>query len=122
MYTFIAPYLLLIIPLGCVGVYLCYRKYAASQEIMHLSDIQQIYHTSSKYLYLLYTGLFLSMTCVGIILAHPVSYEYSGEQDEYFIDIGVILDSSYSMLAEDIYPNRFEASTKMIEEFIQESR
>ena len=32
-----------------------------------------------------------------------------------------MLDTSYSMLAKDIYPNRLEASTSMIDEFIEQS-
>jgi len=122
MYSFITPYLLITIPIGLLGFYVWYSKNNRAKEVWIFSDIEQIYHRSSIYLSLLLVWWVMSIVSLGIALAHPVSYNTSGSDNSYFLDVWVVLDSSYSMLAQDVYPNRFEASLDMIQTFVTDAR
>ena len=61
----------------------------------------------------------LSMLFVIISLARPQTIGGQKKQWVEGIDIIIVLDISASMLAEDIHPNRLEASKKIIKKFIQ---
>ncbi len=80
----------------------------------------QIYRNNSIYFSLLICSMLISFICIWGLLAWPYqSYELQ-ETRQKGRDIVVILDLSYSMLAQDMSPNRLETAKRVLQEFFVE--
>lgn len=67
---------------------------------------------NSKFLLILIFILFV------LLLANPVLKNYKQKEKKEWIDIVVVMDLSYSMKADDLKPNRLEASKSILSDFI----
>lgn len=61
--------------------------------------------------------IFLSI-CFVIWLAYPVIHQTKRQVSKDGVDIEIVFDVSYSMIAEDIFPSRIEAAKKVFSDFI----
>lgn len=116
--TFLQPIFFIgIIPIFILILFIYFKK-DASSYFLWLSDIQKVYGQHA-FFYKLY---FLIVTCISLIffmlLAHPVSYLSEEKIIKNGIDIEIIMDLSYSMIAEDLQPNRLEVAKKVTSNFI----
>lgn len=62
----------------------------------------------------------LTFTLIVICLARPQSYKAWNESETEGIDIMLSMDVSYSMLSEDVQPNRLEVAKDVASEFISD--
>ncbi|MCH2188693.1 VWA domain-containing protein, partial [Candidatus Gracilibacteria bacterium] len=119
MCNFYFPYVFLLLPVILFGGYYFIRKNISGYEIDTFQDIETIYHAHSPKIYI-FSFLVGVSTFLGIaFFAHPYCLEQ--QEDEHVMDLGILLDSSYSMLARDLHPNRFEATTQAISDFLPQS-
>jgi Ca-activated chloride channel family protein len=118
MFDFLQPNILyLIIPIIGLVVFL-YIKKSSSKNFIGYSDIKDIYKTSTNYLKLYYFVILLIFIVSMIIIAQPIERNIDEKIKKNGIDIMLVLDVSYSMKAEDLYPNRLEAAKEIISEFL----
>jgi Ca-activated chloride channel family protein len=66
-------------------------------------------------------SIFLSMLLFLIILASPQKYEKAIIPPPKTQDITFVVDLSYSMLAEDIAPNRIESAKKLLRSLVEKA-
>ena len=116
--TFLYPlYFIGIIPIVCLLLFLYFKK-TKSINFSGFSDLQKIYGQNS----LVYKWYFLLIFFISFvflsILAHPVNYSSEDTIKKNGIDIKLVFDLSYSMIAEDLKPNRLEVAKDMISLFI----
>ena len=71
--------------------------------------------SNSKQIYLLYASLFL----IVIALARPALKNSPAKESFDSQDFIIAIDASYSMMADDIKPNRFEAAKKAIKKLLK---
>lgn len=100
--------------------YLLYRK--KCEPAMRMSDTFT-YRYAPKSLRIRLMGLpvllrIVTFVLIVIILARPQTYNNWGKRTVEGIDIMLAMDVSTSMLAEDLKPNRIEASKSVAAEFI----
>ena len=121
--TFANPHylylLLLLIPL-IVWYVLKLRKKQASLQVSAMQAFNTMKATTFK-VYLRHLPFVLRMTAIAIaiiILARPQSTNSWENRSTEGIDIMLVMDISSSMLAEDLKPNRLEASKNVAASFI----
>lgn len=116
---FLSPYFFLLLLLLPIIVILDYKSRKKGIYFRVTPLLEKIYGSSVwRYFYL---PLFLKLVIVSLficILANPVTRSVREEVSKNGIDLAIVFDISKSMLAEDIAPNRLEATKKVISEFI----
>ena len=116
--TFLNPvYFLLSIPVFILIVYI-YLKQDTSQFFSGFSDLQTVYGSNALFHKLFFILIALISFLFISILAGPVSYTSEQKIEKNGIDIQLVLDLSYSMVAEDLKPNRLEVAKNVIVDFI----
>ncbi len=116
MFKFANPYFFLLIP---IMVYLFFRKKkntgikVPSTETIKKMKIKTKKHLIGKYL------IFISTLFMVVGLARPQIVNEGVSIERNGIDMVIALDLSRSMLEQDIYPNRLEASKIILEDFAQ---
>lgn len=113
-------YLLLVLPL--MGAWYWYKNYRSKAEIQISTTLPFAATKRSvrQYLYhLLFVFRILAVGLLIVALARPQSSSSRQDVTIEGIDIVLSLDISGSMLAEDLKPNRLEASKDVAKEFIQ---
>lgn len=118
MYYFeYTEYFLLLIPIFTFLVFL-YLKWWKNIVFWDIKIIRKVFKNNSFY-YKIYFLLFFIIFIVYIsIFSNLIIREEQDKVKENGIDIQLVLDVSYSMLADDFVPNRLEASKKIIWNFI----
>ena len=116
--TFLTPiYFLWVIPLFIFIVFIYFKK-EQNTYFLWLSELQKVYGRSAVF-YKLY---FILLFCISVVflslLAHPVEYLSEEKIKKNGIDIEIVMDLSYSMIAEDLQPNRLEVAKKVTSDFI----
>lgn len=110
--------LLLLIPY--IAWYILRRK--RNEATLQISDARVYDHTPKSYkIYLLHAPFVLrvaALTLIILVLARPQSTNSWQNSEIEGIDIMLAIDVSTSMLAEDLKPNRLEASKDVAAEFI----
>ncbi|MCE1188611.1 MAG: VWA domain-containing protein [Ignavibacteria bacterium] len=120
--TFAYPWvfvLLLIVPALIVWQWLRGRKRGTVFSFPQLKLLVARGKTLRERLHILPFYLrMLALICVIIALARPQSFSSGENIYSEGIDIGIVIDISGSMLAEDFKPNRIEAAKKITRDFI----
>ena len=120
--TFAHPYLLLlllVIPLMAVWYVLRYRKQKPALQFSNISLFKGVHKTFRQRAYpLLFILRMVAVGALVVALARPQSMLSRQEMKVEGIDIGLAMDVSGSMLAEDFKPKRLEAAKKVAAEFI----
>jgi len=116
--TFLHPiYFLWVLPI-LVWLVFIYLKKDTKHSFSGFSDLEQAYGQNSIF----YTLYFLLIFCISVlflsILAHPVQYNSEKKIHKNGIDIQLVMDLSYSMIAKDLSPSRLEVAKKMMIGFI----
>lgn len=113
-------YFLLIIPI-LIGLYI-YLQYQRKKKMARYSDTslaQRLTQEDSAQMHHIKFGIFLlGLACLIIAIANPQVGSSLEKGKRQGIDIMICMDISNSMLAEDIQPNRLEASKMALSRFI----
>lgn len=119
--TFLAPwYFLLILP-SLFFVYFLYKTKKFWIKFHEFEDLRQIYSTKKfNSFYLELFIVFLILFNFIIILANPAQEFQKERINKNGIDMILAFDVSYSMLAEDLKPNRLEVAKDVIINFIDQ--
>jgi Ca-activated chloride channel family protein len=113
-FTFLHPwFFLLLIPL-LVLVWFVYVKNSHVQPFSGFSDLIKVYQSNSVYIKLYYILIFCILFFFVAIFSNFVSQVEKEKETKEGVDINIVLDVSYSMLAEDMKPSRLEVSKKII--------
>lgn len=113
------PFMFLLLILVPVLVYFEMKRKNKWTKFAPINLLVKVYGLSSIWFYIEMFLSILMLCCFIIILANPWFTNYRNEESRKWIDIAIVMDISKSMLAEDILPNRLEASKKVIENFIK---
>ncbi|MDD2565310.1 MAG: VWA domain-containing protein [Candidatus Gracilibacteria bacterium] len=113
------PFMFLLLILVPVLVYFEMKRKNKGTKFAPINLLVKVYGLSSIWFYIEMFLSILMLCCFIIILANPGFTNYRNEESRKGIDIAIVMDISKSMLAEDILPNRLEASKKVIENFIK---
>ncbi len=116
--TFLQPlYFIGIVPIFIMLCFIYLKKWQ-NTHFLWLSDLQKIYGNNALF-YRLYIVLLAIISIVFLaILAHPVDYSVEEKVKKNGIDIEIVMDLSYSMIAEDLNPNRLDVAKKVTSDFI----
>lgn len=114
--------LLLLLLIPYILWYFLYRK--KGEPTMRLSDTHA-YEFASKSLRVRLVHLPMLLRCltytlIVICLARPQSYNAWSKSETEGIDIMLCMDVSYSMLSEDVQPNRLEVAKDVAAEFVSD--
>lgn len=117
-------YLLFVIPALIVFLYLAgLVKQRRMRRFAHDAVIRKISYSHSRRNDFIRTALYcIALLCMIIALARPQWGEEKVEIKHRGIDVMFVIDTSLSMLAEDIVPNRFEKARLEVKSFIKEMR
>jgi len=110
---------LLLIPL-CTAWYIWrQRSYSATMLVSQSSTFKALPKTYKYYLlHVPFSLRMLALACIVVVLARPQSTASWENSTTYGIDIVLSVDVSSSMLAEDLKPNRLEASKDVAMSFV----
>lgn len=117
--TFVYPvYFLLSIPIFMLLIFI-YRRQSNSGFFAGFSDLQSVYGTNAFF----HKLFFVLLCCISFLLlcmlSGPVSYTQEKKIEKNGIDIQIVLDLSYSMVAEDLSPNRLEVAKGVLTSFVE---
>ena len=119
-FTFLYPeYFFLIGPLFLL-LFFIYKKNNKKIFFSFFSDLEKIYKKNTIYLKLYYLVVFLILLCFVFIFSNLVQQSEKKDVNKNGIDINIVLDVSYSILAADLKPNRLEVSKSIIWDFVEQ--
>lgn len=110
-------YFLLLIPIFLFLGFL-YLKWWKNIVIWDVEILKEVFKNNSLYYKIYYSLLFVIFIVYISIFANLIIKEEQEKINENWIDIELVLDVSYSMLADDFKPNRLESSKKIIWRFL----
>ena len=110
-------YFILLIPLFILVLFL-YFKWWYKIKFWPINDLKEIYPRKTFIYKFYYFLLFIIFIFYVIILANPVIQNVNEKIKKNWIDIEIVLDVSYSMIAEDLKPNRLEVAKNVINQFL----
>ena len=111
-------YFLILIPIGVI-LLLLYIYGWRKKYFQALDDILNVFWHSTYYYRIYYLLIFFVCTFFISIFAQPVIEDTKEKQKKNGIDIQIVLDVSYSMIAEDLSPNRLEVAKDVIGNFLE---
>ncbi|MCP4523486.1 MAG: VWA domain-containing protein [Candidatus Gracilibacteria bacterium] len=118
MFQILYPFLIaIIIPILGLIIFL-YKKNNQTSHFGAFGDIEKIYKNNSMSYKKYYFLVFLISLGSVIIISQPTLQNTKENISKDGIDIMLVLDVSYSMLAEDIEPNRLDVAKNIIIDFI----
>lgn len=118
MFEFLNPWFFLLIVPVLVFLLILYFNVFNKLNFWPIWDLKKVFKTNSIFYKLYFVVLFLIFLFFIWIFARPILIEEDKEIKKDWIDIQIILDISYSMLAEDLKPNRLEVAKNMIQKFV----
>ncbi len=102
----------------CFWAVILYSFSKSSENFVDMDLLNQVYKRSSTN-YTILLSLFLVLTFLFFVfLAAPYSTQSTEKIKRNGIDIEIVFDLSYSMIANDIQPNRLEAAKNVLRQFI----
>lgn len=102
---------------GCIGVFLYYRTQKFAPKFAFMQDIEAIFWKTKFLFYFNMVVLFFIIISFALLIADPNLKKQNKQVVKNGIDIAIVLDLSYSMVAEDIPPNRLEVAKQVISDF-----
>jgi len=104
----------------CVVWFLYYFFRKQEENFVEYKLLAEVYKRNN-YLYNLFLTLCFLMTFLFFVyLANPYMSEQTQKIKRNGIDIEIVFDLSYSMIANDILPNRLQAAKSVLSEFISQ--
>ncbi|MBW7954931.1 VWA domain-containing protein [Candidatus Gracilibacteria bacterium] len=104
-----------------IGVIFLYLYYISNRKngikFQFIKDIEKVFGRSKKYFFINIILIFLIIITFSRLVANPMIKNKQTENIKNGIDIAIVLDLSYSMIAEDIKPNRLEVAKEVISNF-----
>jgi len=110
-------YFFLLVPIILILI-LSYFKWWKANEFWPIKDLKTVFKNNSFYYKLYYIILAIILWLFISIFAKPVQEDIIEKVNKNWIDIQIVLDVSYSMIAEDLKPNRLEVAKDVLEEFM----
>ncbi len=110
-------YFLLIIPI-ILFLLLLYFKWWKKILFSWINDVKTIFSSNTNYYKIYYLFIFLIFIFFIIIFSKPVIENKLEKVTKSGIDIQIVLDISYSMIAKDLEPNRLEVAKSVIWDFV----
>jgi len=114
------PWILVFLLSFLFGAFLYLYLKPKNTNFIDTDLIQQVYKKNTLWLYVFN----ISILCISILSVIHVSWVYGTLEKQIIkkdgIDIQIVLDMSYSMIAEDIKPRRIDAAKQMLSQFVQE--
>ena len=101
-----------------VFLFIFYKAKKGSKEFSAFLDLKKVYSWDSLYYRLYYFFIFLFFSSIILFIANPSLEVKKQKVDKQGVDIEIVLDVSYSMIAEDLIPNRLEVAKSIIKEFL----
>ncbi len=102
---------------GCIGVFLYYRTQKFAPKFAFMQDIEAIFWKTKFLFYFNMVVLVFIIISFALLIADPNLKKQNKQVVKNGIDIAIVLDLSYSMVAEDIPPNRLEVAKQVISDF-----
>ncbi len=102
---------------GCIGVFLYYRTQKFASKFAFMWDIEAIFWKTKFLFQFNIIVLFVIIVSFALLIADPNLKKQNKQVVKNWIDIAIVLDLSYSMVAEDIPPNRLEVAKQVISDF-----
>jgi len=102
---------------GCIGVFLYYRTQKFASKFAFMWDIEAIFWKTKFLFQFNIIVLFFIIISFALLIADPNLKKQNKQVVKNGIDIAIVLDLSYSMVAEDIPPNRLEVAKQVISDF-----
>lgn len=102
---------------GMIFFFVYYKTKKNAKKFKFTSDLEKIFWRSKKYFYINSSIIFLLILTFSLLIANPNIQKNKTKEKRNGIDIAIVLDLSYSMIAEDIVPNRLEVAKKVISDF-----
>lgn len=116
--VFLHPYIwVLTFFIGMIGILLYYQTKKFAPKFQFISDLEAIFWKSKSYFYINLTLLFFLVMFFSLLFADPHLKDSKEKIIKNGIDIALVLDLSYSMIAEDITPSRLEVAKEVIANF-----
>lgn len=103
--------------IGIIFLYFYYRTKKFAPKFAFLEDIEAIFGKSKTIFKINIMVLFVIVLAFSLLMADPNLKEKKQKTVKNGIDIAIVLDLSYSMVAEDIPPNRLEVAKQVISDF-----
>ncbi len=110
-------YFLLLFPIIFL-LLLLYFNWWKKIHFSWMNDIKNIFKSNTVFYKLYYVFIFIIFLLFVSIFAKPVQQNTLEKITKNWIDIQIVLDVSYSMLAKDLEPNRLEVAKDVIFNFI----
>lgn len=104
--------------LWMIFLFLAYKTKNFKLNFKFYEDLEKIFWNKNHYFKIFLSFIFIIITLFSIIIANPNLKTTTQETKKNWIDIVLVLDLSYSMMAQDITPNRLEMAKKVINDFI----
>ena len=101
-------------------LYLFYKTKNYNLKFKFLDDIEKVFWNKNKYFKINLALTFILITLFSILIANPNLKQNKTKINKNWIDIVLVLDLSYSMIAEDITPNRLEVAKEVLANFASE--
>lgn len=111
-------YFLLLLPLF-LGLFFLYKWNNKKYVFQFFSDLKKIYGHNSMYIKIYYLIILFILILFVTIFSNLISQTEKQNIAKNGIDINIVLDVSYSMLATDLQPNRLKVSKSIIWDFTQ---
>lgn len=112
-------YLFLIIPIFFLILYIYYFNIHRKKILFSwILDLKSIFKKNTYFYKLYYILIFLIFLFFLLIFSKPVVQKSNEFWLKNWIDIQILLDVSFSMLAEDMSPNRLEVAKSVILDFV----
>lgn len=112
-----AKYFLLLIPI-IFFIILLYFKWWKKIVFWWMNDLKYIFKSNTNYYKIYYLFIFIIFILYVIIFSKPVIENRLEKVTKSWIDIQIVLDVSYSMIAQDLEPNRLDVAKDVISNFV----
>lgn len=106
--------------LWLIYLFLYYKSKNNAMEFAFIKDIESIFWNFRKYFIINLILIFLIITFTSLLIANPNLKQKKQTIIKNWIDISIVLDLSYSMMAEDLKPNRLEVAKEVISNFTKQ--
>lgn len=98
-------------------LFLYFNIRKTAKNFKFISDLEAIFWSGKNIFYTNLVLIFLIILFFSLLIANPNLKQTKIKEIRNWIDIAIVLDLSYSMMAKDIPPNRLEVAKKVISDF-----
>ncbi len=103
-----------------IFLYFYYKTKNFASKFKFISDLEAVFWSSKRYFFINILLIFIIILFFSLLIANPNLKQTKTKQIKNGIDIVIVFDLSYSMLAKDIKPDRLEVAKQVISDFSKE--